>query len=342
MLHRPCGVKQITHRGFTLIELLIIVSIVGLLVMLLLPAVQSAREASRRAQCQNNLKQIGLALQNYATSHRSFPLNWDSNLATPDPRAGGIARPFGAYTRLLPYLDQSTLYAAMNFSEQLYPNDLNDQISSFPMNITVASTRLSMLLCPSDTIPSTFQVGCNYRANYGIGPAPATTRETYDSGNGFYTFFAILEPASFTDGLSHTVAYSERLIGSAGETGNSTSRDTANMSNVSGVCSVSSADFALDCSRIAATKKFPVSVYTGANWFFGDFEFSSYCHAQEPNGRIPDALTDQHGGIVTARSNHLGGVNCLMGDGAVRFVSGRINRITWRALGTRNGDELVE
>jgi prepilin-type processing-associated H-X9-DG protein len=108
-------------------------------------------------------------------------------------------------------------------------------------------------------------------------------------------------------------------------------------------CGVSDADYALNCARLAATRAFPYSRAAGFTWFYGDFECAAYCHAQEPNGRIPDAITGGLWvGVVTARSMHPGGVNVLMGDGSARFVKESIARATWRALGSRNGDELVE
>jgi len=108
-------------------------------------------------------------------------------------------------------------------------------------------------------------------------------------------------------------------------------------------CTDRDADYALSCCRIASTRGFPAFRTAGATWFFGDFKGAAYGHAQEPNGRIPDAITRTPlAGIVTARSDHPGGVNSLMADGAVRFVRETTDRKVWRGLGTRNGSELVE
>ena len=332
------------HRraaGFTLIELLVVISIIGLLIALLLPAVQSSREAARRAQCQNNLKQIGLALHNYHEANQTFPLNWRGDLFAPFgvPRNTG-ARPFSAFTRLLPYLDQQPLYASINFAVQTYPD--NSLAFPFPSNQTAYETRLNIVLCPSDGAATPTPFGCNYRGNHGIGPMPGTTRETYDSGVGFYTIFAVLSAASFPDGMSHTVAYSERLRGTGSKTSATAERDFSEILVFSN-CTVNSADYALGCAQLAATRSFPAYTRGGFTWFIGDFECAAYNHAQEPNGRIPDAITKgPWDGIVTARSLHPGGVNALMADGSVRFVQETIARTVWRGLGTRNGDELVE
>jgi prepilin-type processing-associated H-X9-DG protein len=110
-------------------------------------------------------------------------------------------------------------------------------------------------------------------------------------------------------------------------------------------CTERDADYALACCRVASTKDFPADRRAGFTWFYGDFECTAYVHAQEPNGRIPDAIRVGgylEIGIVTARSLHPGGVNSLMADGSARFVKESIERKVWRGLGTRNGDELVE
>ena len=113
--------------------------------------------------------------------------------------------------------------------------------------------------------------------------------------------------------------------------------------NVNPYCAVSNANVALDCCVVAASGKFPAYTRGGFTWFLGDFKCTAYNHAQEPNGPIPDAITrNSWVGIATARSHHPGGVNALMADGAVRSVQQTLGRPVWRALGTRNGDELVE
>ena len=152
----------------------------------------------------------------------------------------------------------------------------------------------------------------------------------------------MLGPGSFPDGLAHTVAYSERLKGTANGVSVIPARDLGNII-VAPYCTVRDADYALSCCRVAAASGFPAYRDAGFTWFFGDFECAAYCHAQEPNGRIPDAVSaGPWDGIVTARSFHPGGVNALMADGSVRFVKDSIARPVWRGLGTRNGDELVE
>jgi prepilin-type N-terminal cleavage/methylation domain-containing protein/prepilin-type processing-associated H-X9-DG protein len=334
----------IGRKGFTLIEFLVVVLVIGLLVSLLLPAVQSSREAARRAQCANNLKQIGLALHNYEAVNQSFPLNWGNGRI--DPKLGSpyavYGRPYSALTRLLADLDQRTLYGSINFNVETFPTNEADTFP-FPQNLTAYTTTLAVFVCPSDWASGPTPYSCNYRGNYGVGPYGATSQENYDSGNGFYSFPGVLGPNSFPDGLSHTVAYSERLRGTGDRGGLVPARDFGNIL-VMYDCTDRDADYALRCCQLASTKGFPAYREGGFTWFYGDFECTAYNHAQEPNGRIPDAISSFGGwvGIATARSLHSGGVNSLMADGSVRFAKESIARQVWRGLGTRNGGELVE
>ncbi len=334
--------------GMTLIETMVVVSVIGLLVALLLPAVQSSREAARRAQCENNLKQIGLALHAYEESNRCFPLNWGTPREDPVLRhpfyTGG--RPYSALTRILPQLEQQPLYASINFEMETFadPNMPEDGPSfPFPQNVTAFAVQVSTYLCPSDGLSPLSAHGCNYRGNFGVGPSVATNQQTYDSGNGFYSGGVVFGPQSFPDGLSHTAAYSERPVGTGVDYGLALDRDYGFI-QVEKYCADRDADYALACCQLAAIQNFPTYRMSGFTWFYGDFECAAYNHAQEPNGKIPDALLGNAtwDGVSTARSHHPGGVNCLMADGSVRFVSGTTVRAVWRALGTRNGGELVE
>jgi prepilin-type N-terminal cleavage/methylation domain-containing protein/prepilin-type processing-associated H-X9-DG protein len=323
--------------GFTLIEALTVVSIIGLLLALVLPAVQGARESARRSQCANNLRQIGLALHGYNSAHQRFPIDWRDDLRTLDGVT--ITRPFSALVWLLPYLEQIPLYNSINSSVQNTSSYTN---FPFPQNESVLTIALQVFLCPSDDPSPSMAGGCNYRGNFGVGPAPFTTIQTFDSGNGFFTLGQALDASAFPDGLSHTAAYGERVLGTGGGTSIDPVRDFGEI-RVFGNCSAGSADYALMCARLASSQNFPGYRLAGFTWFLGDFECTGYVHAQEPNGPIPDAITrNVWDGIVTARSSHPGGVNALFADGSTRFIAQTIARATWRGLGTRNGDEIVE
>lgn len=332
--------------GFTLIETLVAVSIVGVLVALLLPAVQSAREAARRAQCMSNLKQIGLALNSYHATYDRFP--YDLPYLRGNPGASQwwpkLERDqyCSAIVHLLPYLDQTPLFSAVNFSFETHAISYP---AIHPANVTVANTAIDVLLCPSDGL-SPPSGGTSYRANYGVGPQPMQNAEGPDSGNGFLTFPACLSASSFVDGLTTTVAFSERLKGSGQFAPKNAERDLGDLDAVP-FGAINTADYALMACGQASQLNFPRLVDAGYTWFLSGRTYTSYCHAQQPNGSISDCVSIGmggygHFGIATARSHHRGGVNALFVDGSVRYVSESIQRAVWRALGTRNGGEIVD
>lgn len=334
------------RAGFTLIEILVVILITSVLMALLLPAVQSARETAHRAQCANNLKQIGLALHAYHASHGSFPADVVDYSKIPfTPPNALYLRSISPLVRLLPYLDQQALYQSINIEAETRPkHPVNGVLeTSYPMNTTAIHTGVATFLCPSDEYESAAPSGTNYRGNRGIGPWFTVEAETPDSGNGFYAFPKPSTLSFFLDGTAHTVAYSERLLGVQTED-RVLERELGDMSDVLPSSFLKPADFALSVCRIAATRKSPKFHQAGMTWFFNHMDFTAYCHAQEPNGPIPDAisLNDRRGGIVTARSAHPSGVNAVMADGSVRFITNSATRQVWRGLGTRNGRELVD
>jgi prepilin-type N-terminal cleavage/methylation domain-containing protein/prepilin-type processing-associated H-X9-DG protein len=332
--------KSLTrHRGFTLIELMVVCAILSLLVALLLPAVQSAREAARRAQCASNLRQIGIGLQNYEQVMGCFPPNVLNFGHLPWSF-------FSVHSRILPYLEQRPLYDAINFSVGTYPEVWGLPESSWPgsrqansYNDTARLTQVSVFLCPSDG-GAFAEAGTNYRGNTGVGLNYATTAEEPDSGNGMLAELGLMTPARVPDGLSHTALFSERLRGSGGS-GVDPARDTFGLRTL-----VFTADELLLASRAVARPDNPmILTEQGRFWFWTGRERTLYNHAQAPNGSIPDGMYAQiltARGMSSARSNHPGGVNVLMGDGSVRFVSETISQAVWRGLGTRNGGELVD
>jgi len=336
--------------GFTLIELLVVIALVATLIGLLLPAVQSAREAARRGRCANNLRQIGLALHAYEGQYNAFPFQFTrlervnlSDLVPPDCNPGNISVDLlSAQVRLTPFLEHAATFASINFSMELC---VTSDYRRHPANTTALNVRIETLLCPSDGRALAGDgYPTSYRGNIGVGPNIHTTSESPDSGNGFFPFEAAFKATMIVDGLSHTVAFSERLVGSGGKPG-SAERDFGDFStNHRGA--FLTADFALDSCRLAATQlTFPRILKGGYRWDEASRTNAYYTHAQEPNGSIPDAIEINaypNLGIATARSYHPGGVNALMGDGSTRFVTETIQRQIWRALGTRNGLELIE
>ena len=335
-------IRSSIRPAFTLIELLVTIGILSILIALLLPAVQSTREAARRSQCQNNLHQIGLALSGYEASNRCFPIVITTKTYSDEIRYYGI---YSVQSRLLLHLDVVPLYNAINFQTGTVPIDTfyfepSSQLRRLnTANATVYRAGISFFLCPSDGGPFA-QAGNNYRGNTGVGPYPEPWAESPDSGNGLFPEMGTVTLSRVPDGLSHTIAFSERLRGSDRQPPDP-ERDMFKRMGI-----VHTADQLLIACQIAARpSSTPGYVTNGQWWFWAGRERTLYNHAQVPNGSIPDCT---YGAMLpmldmaTARSRHPGGVNVLMGDGSGRFVLDSISQAVWRGLGTRNGRELVD
>lgn len=330
--------------GFTLIELLVVIGIISILIALLLPAAQAARETARRAMCQHNLRQLGLALHSYHDSNQSFPISI-TNVLT------GYGGFYSAHVRLLPFLDQRPLYDSVNFTVGTFPLEMFGGPSGSRLppheaalnaaNATAFQTQIALFLCPSDDGPFD-EAGTNFRGNTGVGPHHQPLFEHPDGGNGLLPELRVVNMARVPDGLSHTAAFSERLRGSGQDSFDLVpERDYWDGSGF-----VRTADDILQMCRIAARPgSNPGFVLGGRWWFWTGRERTLYNHAQVPNGKVPDCIQGAMrttAGMATARSWHNSGVNVVMGDGSTRFVAETIDQAVWRGLGSRNGRELVE
>jgi prepilin-type N-terminal cleavage/methylation domain-containing protein/prepilin-type processing-associated H-X9-DG protein len=325
------------RRGFTLIEVLVTLGIIGIVVGLTLPGVQAAREAARRAKCQSNLHQIGLALQSYEKDYGCFPVGNTTDIRV----SSGFLGYYSIHARMLQYLDQSTLYNSVNFATGTSPRPVRgfDQASS-GANLTALNTQLTLLLCPTDGGPLS-DSGANYRGNVGVGPMNWNSIEFPDSNNGLFPESGLVRAAYVPDGLSHTAAFSERLRGSGQPSFPASDRDFWPSHGYLSTANDQLRECVIE-ARPGATQCF---VDGGRYWFWTGREHTLYCHAQAPNGRVPDCLdlgVVTALGMATARSWHPGGVNVLMGDGSCRWVGSSIDQAVWRGFGTRNGRELVD
>ena len=321
--------------GFTLVELLVVIAIIALLAGLLIPAAQAAREAARRTQCLNNLKQVGIALQGHVESKGTFP---------PGLMMGGQTLQSSYIVSLLPHLDQSPLYNAINFSWKP-----PDGIAFTDPNETVLMTNLSVLLCPSDT----WQANTFDNANY-LRP----TNYAANCGNNDYNGDGVFDltphsPREIADGLSQTAGAAEWVVGN----GNRDPQDRA--PNVRGdrlgstwslkqrLAEGDVTSFVQICKNLDSGQVALSNPYKGSPWMKGGFSITQYNHTMAPDqpscryigGKTDTGEPDVIVGI-TAGSRHQGGCHILLLDGSVRFVRDTVDRRPWSALGTRSGGEV--
>lgn len=302
--------NSMARRGFTLIELLVVIAIIAILIALLLPAVQQARAAAQRSQCRNNLKQIGLALQNYHDFAKCFPF-----------ALGGTGNKYSALSQLLPQLDQGPLFKKIDFKK----------VITDPANVAVGLVELSQFRCPSDSSNPFTAVGgaINYIPNKGTN-----VLWNDPAGNGVIYFMSSTKFGDVKDGTSQTAAFSERNV-TDGSLGLSTPDADTYLSSANPADPDQAVQMCMAVDTTNLANQFPN--HMGAPWMDGK---NGYQHVGPPNGRScgfqPAAKA-----AMTASSRHTGGVHVLMCDGAVRFVSNNVNVATWRAIGTRNGKETA-
>jgi prepilin-type N-terminal cleavage/methylation domain-containing protein/prepilin-type processing-associated H-X9-DG protein len=355
------------RSAFTLIELLVVIAIIAVLIALLLPAVQAAREAARRVQCVNNLKQIGLALHNYQTSTGGFPLGGTKvQVYSGNDYTTWVA--WSAHAQMLPYLEQAPIYNSCNFAHTGFgftftPGD--------NINQTAAYTRITAFICPSNPVSTSpvkgqFTLGnvtpTDYAGSMGTTSHDMTQAAKPVATNGIFAMWMSYDLRDVTDGTSNTIAFGEwcsqnynvptgrgRGVGveNVPDSNPSGRQDSAGANPAAMIAGLNSCTTAWNSATSTLDNEL------GAMWAMGEQGYSMMNFVQVPNDtQYPFGFCTLNsegadGGADDAAycgpaSYHPGGANLLLCDGSVRFVKSSINRtgVMW-ALASRNGGEVI-
>jgi prepilin-type N-terminal cleavage/methylation domain-containing protein/prepilin-type processing-associated H-X9-DG protein len=357
------------RKGFTLIELLVVIAIIAVLIALLLPAVQAAREAARRSQCVNNLKQLGLGLHNYHSTHDVFPLGVTSAMYDLN-RNFNVKQNLSLHAQILPYIEQKQVYDAINFS---FGCEDATGTWAYRVNMTGTNAQIKTFICPSDpnagmpdhnnTTNTNNYYGCvgttmNFSkigdTSAGATSVPNLNVSTINwPSTGLFTFMTAYGIRNCTDGTSNTIAMAEAVVGTQSL---QWGQRRIGLNSVSAVVPLDDAFLnpavanaaLLSCSRTWQTRSGgSLDTQRGENWAHGCLAMTLFNTVATPNdfsdewthcGRIGSTARAD---LSNADSLHPGGANCLMADGSVKFIKDSVNQRTWWALGTKAGNEVI-
>ena len=352
--------SQLRRRGFTLIELLVVIAIIAVLVAILLPAVQQAREAARASQCKNNLKQIGIALHNYHETYGSFVYRkgGSSGLGSDTTRFSGNYNRRSGMVSLLPFMDQASMYQKI---EDGFPGAGPGGGAPWS-GWTGYNQNIAGLRCPSDPGFNYSKGICNYAFSMGDYVGAANRDST--NVNGLFATNTTYGIRDITDGASNTLAFSERVAARFGANGKANAdvregilMNVGAINTNPGAC-LGAAVAILSNGRYTNTAN--VKGKFSSEWADGQPEIVAFNSILAPNG--PSCINDTNGNadgainLMTASSFHTGGVNCLMADGAVKFIGNDIDtgnlsvastlggpspHGVWGGLGSKAGAERV-
>ncbi|MBX3422672.1 MAG: DUF1559 domain-containing protein [Pirellulaceae bacterium] len=366
-MYRTQNFRRLSHpRAFTLVELLVVIAIIGILVGLLLLAVQAAREAARRMQCTSHLRQFSLAMHNYESALSSFPAQ------------GTVDIDFSVQARLLPYMEQSNIHSQIDFTQPAFQGPFNAKVPN-PLFVKLFAQSIPIFLCPTDPAPTTTTVtvngsqytygAMNYMVSFGSGTK--TNNDLRWPTDGLVYQYSKRGFSAITDGASNTIALSE-TVRSAGDdftlaagtlpkfpyqaTLNGSGGLSAALNPTPGIkISGSPWNAFADANGMVSSPQLSTTSTAFTGWRGGNngalrgrgisWAFSGSINSltngyQPPNSKIPDIVT-HFSGYFGPRSFHTGGANVGRADGSVAFLSDGLDQSTCQALHSCNGGEIV-
>ncbi len=340
---------RVKRDGFTLVELLVVIAIIGILIALLLPAVQAAREAARRSQCTNNLKQVGLSMHNYHDVHKCFPAAVYRN------GQNDFWRGYSAFVQVLPFIEQQAVYDTLKADSRNFYLHWNHGDTQ-----NIRASAIAAYKCPSDSaFPS---AGGNSWANgpgcnYGVSTGSTIEWNHWKRQNGMFrckddgNSQAEVKMADIRDGTSNTMLASEHLTGddNDGQLMNGNSSETRIGSAFPGGESNADATQAqLDTWGLACQGVTTHNSENGCQWVAPEPTQTTLNVVAPPNWKYPNCQTSGSGfaadrdGAYVPRSRHPGGVNVAVGDGSTRFISETIDLDTWHWFGNRDDGNAIQ
>jgi prepilin-type N-terminal cleavage/methylation domain-containing protein len=334
------GLKPMRRNGVTLVEILVVVAILGVLMAVILPGVQAARESVRRTSCGNNLRQIGIALANHEQARGRYPVGSESRKFPDYPKVTAQHCRWSALAHLAPYYEARDLLDGLDRSVPLYIDLKPDAIA--PQNKPIVGRLVPLFLCPSDRQLAVSPIfgPTNYAGCAGSGTGGGTPYDT----DGLFFINSRTGARDVSDGLSHTIAFSESLLG------DSASTNRASVTPANAYRFIMSAP--LSEAACAATAVWNFSDPRGFSWANGEYRTTLYNHHYPPNTPTLDCMgvlmSPPVGqgdrlyaafGWRAARSSHPSGVNVVMADGRGAFVRDDVDPAVWRAAATRAGSE---
>ncbi len=329
------SVRARARSGFTLVELLVVIGVIGVLVALLLPAVQTARESARRLSCINRLRQLGIAAHLHLAAKKHLPSGAVAQAYADAPQTPWTFYRWSALAQLTPFLEQSNAYNSLDLDVPLYGSDF----AVTPQNREAVKLVVPVFLCPSDIQSRVSDLfgPTNFAMCTGTGTNGGSPQDT----DGLFYVNSSLRLADVFDGASNTAMVSESTLGTM-RPDNHDPRDEYKFVLGS----------PLTEALCAATPQWNVTDPRGFSWVNGEYRCGLYNHFYTPNSPLPDCL-----GVITAgppsvrftpygwraaRSKHQGGVNVMWADGSARFIQDAVDEDIWRALSTISGGEVTE